>query len=767
MMMKRFPLYAMLMALAVLQAVGAEIRGIITDPNGSPVPQAMIILNYNDSATLILESDAKGAFRCAADPSDTLYIEVQAVGYEPLSVTAEGSAEALNLSLQPAGKTVDLDEVVVEADRSGVMERMANGKRFFLSKRAREMNDPFMALQEIPVLASDPFNSTVTTVSGDAPLVLVDGLEVNSGIRPILPADIESVEVIDVVPARYLARGVKSILNIRLRKHRPPYIWTELATRHEIPLHTGMGVAYFEVGNEKVSLYGRASANYTWHDDSDGREERSNTGYNQQYQWNTRNDSHRYLGELLLKFVPSATDYFAIQGEWNHTPKRSATEALGSYEEVEAAAPADMLPYSSTALSGDTSTIVTSSAFYRHVFSPTADFQVTANYNFNRNLLATSGAEFFGDTEVATSSDFHSTRHSGNVNLNFNKVFGGIYALQAGSTTSLVNDRISRSPFPLFRHRNYNEYLYASFSGQVANLYYMVSAGLDATWLTAGDVSGSYFFPRTSASATWAIDAVNSLQLQYSSSTTSPAPLMLNPYNTSTNPLVEVRGNPDLRPQDEYGTAIAYTFYRNGLYLQPTFGGSFVENMLVPAGYTDSRGVYTSTYLNMGHFRQMYLSLPASYSFQFNEVAGQAGASLQWLRLFYQGCSPKDQFSAGVSLNLYYRKFYFGLNLSYAPRQYSDIAMIRNLKPVEAQMQLNYNITPNLYVAVALQGFAGTPQTTTLTTDGTFRSYTYSRTPEKGLRPWILIRWNMRRHRHRKINLDRVLQSTEEGIRLK
>ncbi|MDE5902526.1 MAG: carboxypeptidase-like regulatory domain-containing protein, partial [Muribaculaceae bacterium] len=179
-MMKRFPLYAMLMALAVLQAVGAEIRGIITDPNGSPVPQAMIILNYNDSATLILESDAKGAFRCAADPSDTIYIEVQAVGYEPLSVTAEGSAEALNLSLQPAGKTVDLDEVVVEADRSGVMERMANGKRFFLSKRAREMNDPFMALQEIPVLASDPFNSTVTTVSGDAPLVLVDGLEVNS-----------------------------------------------------------------------------------------------------------------------------------------------------------------------------------------------------------------------------------------------------------------------------------------------------------------------------------------------------------------------------------------------------------------------------------------------------------------------------------------------------------------------------------------------------------------------------------------------------------
>ena len=42
------------------------------------------------------------------------------------------------------------------------------------------------------------------TLGGGSPLVLVDGRIINSGITTIDPKDIESVEVIDVVSARYL-----------------------------------------------------------------------------------------------------------------------------------------------------------------------------------------------------------------------------------------------------------------------------------------------------------------------------------------------------------------------------------------------------------------------------------------------------------------------------------------------------------------------------------------------------------------------------------
>lgn len=70
---------------------------------------------------------------------------------------------------------------------------------------------------------------------------------VNSGIGPISPADIESVEVVNSVSARYLQEGVTSILNIKLKKQTKPYLWLEGATRHEIPLDNGFGVGYFEV----------------------------------------------------------------------------------------------------------------------------------------------------------------------------------------------------------------------------------------------------------------------------------------------------------------------------------------------------------------------------------------------------------------------------------------------------------------------------------------------------------------------------------------
>lgn len=79
------------------------------------------------------------------------------------------------------------------------------------------MSNPFRALQEIPAIISDANTSSVKTLDGKAPLILINGNMVNSGIGPISPADIESVEVVNSVSARYLQEGVTSILNIKLK----------------------------------------------------------------------------------------------------------------------------------------------------------------------------------------------------------------------------------------------------------------------------------------------------------------------------------------------------------------------------------------------------------------------------------------------------------------------------------------------------------------------------------------------------------------------
>lgn len=745
---------------AALQA--SVIRGRIVDPESNPVAEASVIICDADSTTTMLTSDSNGAFVYRNDAEGDVDIDVQAIGFEPASVAVAAGADEVTVKLEPSAAVTELDEFVVEADKRNVVERMANGQRFFLSKKARAMNDPFMALQEIPMIISNPANSSVTTLSGNAPLILIDGKEVNSGIRPILPADIESVEVIDVVPAKYLARNVTSILNIKLRANRPPYIWTELATRHDIPICNGMGAGYFEVGNEKVSLYGRASVNYVYHSDSEGSNERENIGYRQDYDWTTRADNAIYLGELLLKYAPDASNYFAVQGQITHTPSKSVYDASGVYEES-----AFTLPYHARSQYGDTATIVTASAYYKHTFSPTAEITAQASYNYNRNLLDSDGTEYYGSQAVEEQSIFHSTRNSGDITIDFTKVLSGRHWLQAGSCTSIVNDRISLSPYPVFHHRNYNEYLYVSFSSQVKNIYYMLSAGADFTWLTAGEARSNYVRPRMSASATWVINPNNSLQVSYYSTNTTPSAMMLNPFNTSTDPLYVVRGNPDLKPENIHVPGLSYTFNTHGFYVTASAGAQLVSNLITAAGYTDNNGVYTSTYGNMGHFSSIFASLSPSYRLEFGELSGRVYASGSYVRSYYTGYHPKDQYSVSAGFNLSYRKFYFGCDIYSTPRSQTDIMTIKQLTPSGAMVQANYYILPNLYVSVALVGFTGAPQTATYCDNGTFKSYSYTRSIEKGWHPWILIRWNMRKHANRKIAIDRVLTSTEKGIRLK
>ena len=259
----RYVTLILLSILLPLLSMARVITGSISDSQGNPIADASVFVSVNDSIIGVVYSTANGSAVFDYEGQEAIDIDVEAAGHEPGHTALEPEATTFSIQLIPSSSSVQLDELEVFADRSGVVKRLANGNRFFLSPRAKDMNDPFMALREIPTLESDPFNATLKTLSGKSPLILINGVELNSGIKPILPKDIEYVEVIDAVPARYLARGVTAIVNIKLRENRPPYLWTELATRHEIPLREGFGAWYFEVGNEKYSLYGRTSASYT------------------------------------------------------------------------------------------------------------------------------------------------------------------------------------------------------------------------------------------------------------------------------------------------------------------------------------------------------------------------------------------------------------------------------------------------------------------------------------------------------------------------
>ena len=77
-----------------------------------------------------------------------------------------------------------------------------------------------------------------------------------------------------------------------------------------------------------------------------------------------------------------------------------------------------------------------------------------------------------------------------------------------------------------------------------------------------------------------------------------------------------------------------------------------------------------------------------------------------------------------------------------------------------------YNFTNNFYVSAALEHFAGHLKRETHTHSGSYQAFSSITELDKGLRPWILIRYTFRKNVKRKIPLNNFIKSREKGISL-
>lgn len=361
-------------------------------------------------------SSNDGKYNLKDNSNGTYILEVTCMGFKTIqdSLVLNETCEK-NYKLEE--ESIQLDEVSVVADRSLVVAKTANSQRFYLSAEAKKKSNPFQALQEIPLLISDANTSSIKMVNGSSPLILINGNMVNSGVNPISPSDIESVEVINSVSARYLQEGVSSIVNIKLKNATRPYLWLEAATRHEIPLNNGFGVGYFEMGNQKFSLYGRASYNYVYHDDMESTITHFNTTYNQNYEETTRNDAGSWLGELLFKWQVTNNDYFAAQIYGTTKESESGHNAFGTYtSEVE-----QVYKFNSSSI--DDSKILTSGLYYKHSFAPENDLEVRLSYNYNKNNYSAVRTDFFDERTSNTESLYKNKRNSGSLNVDYSRTF--------------------------------------------------------------------------------------------------------------------------------------------------------------------------------------------------------------------------------------------------------------------------------------------------------------------------------------------------------
>lgn len=733
---------------------------VIDGKDNVPVGNCDIVLIAGDSISYEAKTSADGGFSISDIKPGAYILEASSLGYElqrrDVDLTADLSVSILMTPL----KSTALDEVTVTADKSDIVKRTANGQIFYLSKEARAMSNPFMALMEIPLLISDPNNSSLTTINSSKTLILINGNRVNSGVSPLNPSDIEYVEVITNPSARYMLQGYNSIINIKIKPKAKPYLWLELATRHELPVDYGFGSAQFEIGNPKVSLYGRASASYNHKETTSSMTHRHFTDYSQKFSQNSRSDSHNVVGELLLKGNPTSSDYYAAYFYVEDKLAKSKYDGAGEFDSSSGHS------YDFRGNSRNKSTIATASAYYKRSFSLKHEMEIRIYYNYNKNRLNNDRTDSYTGIEDDLSCQlFRNRRHSGRLQLDYSNNYRENAWLTAGSSTTFENDHINHAfePFSLFRHRNITEYFYVGWQKKTGSKVWLgISAGAEIVWIKAADKTNNYTRPHGNMSIVWNINPHHSLDLYYRLTNTSPSVSQLNPFNTSTDKMFISRGNPYLKPQWMQYIPLTYTYNNKGLYMYGTAYYKRIHDKLSATGYADSDGVFVSTYENFGKLQQICLTLYGNYRFK----NGGVNATVSFAQNYFKRQDSHTFMAYSLGGNWRIGPVSLYGNFYYLSRDVNEISVRDYHKPSRIDIQANYNFTPDFYVGACLRNITGKYNYTDYLSTTDYRQTTDMTFNYRGPSVFFIIRYTLRKNKNRKINLDNVLQSTEEGIKL-
>lgn len=758
---------AALILSAIYTAIGADagnLKGyVVAENDWHPVGAAYVSVFSGDSISLMTQTDTDGLFSVDIPADKEIEITVTALGFDnrEMKMNTDTISAPILIYLREAILTTDLDEITVDAYKSNVVRRTANGQIFFLSKEAKKEHNPFLALSEIPILNSDYTSSSIKLLDGKQPLILIDGNQVNSGIAPIQAADIESVEVITTVPARYLQEGYSGIVNIKLRKGRAPYIWFGGSYFQYIPTSSSSGPGInFEIGNEKLSVYGSGLYFFARNAKTRSETNRSNTGYNQHFSSLTNSSSDRYYGWLLLKYLPSSKDYLAASFRYNNAKQSSTTDAEGTFitDETE--------NYSAEGSDRNRNSTLSADLYYKHSFADFNNLEFSAGYNSDANLMKSRNKETIGAATAEYLYDFDNTRSAGYFDADYSKTWSNGMSLSVGNHLSMTEDKINQiiPENPLFRNRRISEYLYAALGGNAVKLYYNISAGMESIWMRPGDDDSNYIRPRVSASGTWMFNYSNSLNLAYVLTNEAPSTALLNPRNTSTDPLLVSTGNPLLKPRTDNRVTLTYTFNKNGWYVSPVVSYQHSRDIITPWGYTEE-GVYHSTYRNMGRYSRMNYWLTLAYNCSWFNLSFVNG----WADHYYPGQKAKGSFESYLNIFAKAKKFYFIAELHYLTKDFTEFSTVRHHNPISSRIHVSYNFTPDFYIAVGLQNFTGNVRSTTDLIQDSFRSLTKTcdRGDGRGFTPYIRIYYNFRKNKTRKINFDNPNFEEMKGISIK
>ena len=235
------------------QKTPTKMIGRIIDNKKRPVDFANVaLLNVSDSSLInggVTNENGQFVIPCEATKA---IVRVSCVGYHT-AVDTYNTGKIGTITLKEA--TMNLQKVVVKAERGHVVKKKGNVKTFFFSHHANETKDIYTALTEVPDLRIDPTMKTISLAKGGAPLVLIDGIPKSHSLASISSAMIDKVEVSNSVPLEYMGQGYSGVVNIITKKHKEASRYFNMGVLSHPVVAFGSADANFSYDKSRFSIY--------------------------------------------------------------------------------------------------------------------------------------------------------------------------------------------------------------------------------------------------------------------------------------------------------------------------------------------------------------------------------------------------------------------------------------------------------------------------------------------------------------------------------
>lgn len=713
----------------------------VKDSKQQAVERAEVSVQYGDSI-VDFGITAKGVFSATVPSAGIYSIQASCVGYTPVSISKEVTQES-KVVLVMTEQSILLDEVSVTAKK--IPQTTATGTVYTLSQNAKECGNPFKALSEIPLLRVDISNQTVEMADGESPLILVDGKLFNSGIAPIDPSRIESVELSEVVSARYLQMGVTKILNIRLRKDTPWYSFSELRTRHDFPSRYGLGAGRFEVGKKKFAISGYVGLTYLRHDKTSYEVNESNGSAIKNRNGEVKKRTDNQDGYLLLKWMPNSNDYFSAIFNGLNNDNRNKAHFDGRYITENTNNPFHN-NQSETSSDGG----MLGSFYYEHSFKDNSILASYAKYNYGFAKSCQVNVEENADNTVPTMVDFDSRRDQYEVSIDYDsgeKKYGNITSGASMEYTMDKDYNYVATPTEELHTKRLNSFAYTSYANGIGKLYYMASAGVQLLSISTDADKTTHWRPKASASLTWQLPHQQVLRASYYLTNRLPDTSQLTAYNTSTNPWYRIEGNPYLVPVMIQNIDLKYD-KSIGDFMIRIYSSHNRYNKMIESYVRTEDNIQIESYRNNGTY--IGTNVGSYISYRAKSFKASFSAEYNWDK--YNGQSAKGYVDLNGHVRWDFGKFFLYSTFNWQNKSYTAISHTEYHNPIEAHVQLAWQITKQLYASIAMPYYWGIKSQTNITEMPGYTMNNKMRFKSESLRPWLLVSWTL--YKNPKLRID-------------